>query len=215
MYLRLLLAAALLSAAPCGAGLVYSYDDGSGEGLIVDATNSGYWFWLNGFQALPGGASITTIQLAFHPSAPVGTAVTAYLWSDPTNDGDPSDAVSVRASLGTITGTGNVFFDFPITPYSFSPGDWFFVGASAFLNAGEVGPYLDLSSSAGQSWVALLPGQTPDNLAGSVTNLNLLGGGNWMVRAVGVPEPQTGLLVAGALGAFVLWRRRKQAGPQR
>jgi len=200
----------VLSFAPSWAGTIYSLDDGTGESTYV-AGGVLYWFWYNAYQVVPGGETITAIQLAFHPEAPVGRQMTAYLWRDPNNDGNPADGVVVASAAGTIPGTGNVFFDFPITPYTFSPGDWFFAGAGIYYEANERISYLDESNS-GNAWVSLNTTNDPNDLDAFFFDLADIAGGVWMARAVGeaaVPEPQAGVLVMAGLGILVSLRRRR------
>jgi len=212
LSIRLLILSVLIPAIPCWSSTIYSYDDGTGGGGYL-GTVSAYWFWLNAFQVVPGGETITTVQLAFHPAAPLGADVTAYVWRDPNNDGNPSDAAVVASLAGTVAGTGDVFFDFSVTPYTFSPGEWFFVGGGMWLEAYAPGPSTDFAGSGNNSWVALRSTNDPDNLGGAehlLVRLSDVAGGVWMARAVGtpVPEPSAALLVMGGLALLWAYRRR-------
>ena len=207
----LIIIAAFLLAVPCWSSTIYSYDDGTGGGGFFSDVGI-YWFWLNAFQAVPGGETITTVQLAFYPDAPLGAGVTAYVWRDPNNDGNPADASVVASSAGTITGRGDVFLDFPVTRYTFLPGEWFFVGGGMWLDANNIGPNVDFAGAGDNSWVALRYTNDPNNLGGAdlLVRLSQSGGGVLMARAVGVPipEPSSALLVMGGLALLWAYRRR-------
>lgn len=223
MTARLLLLFAFSAAATCQAAIVFSHDDGTAESSLGTGAGT-YSIWLNAFQT-GSDVSISTISISFgappQPADPPGNgaAYTAYLWSDPTNDGDPTDAVVVRSSSGTITNWAtDIFNDIAITPYDFSSGDYFYVG---FQSTGfAVGR--DINSSAGMSWIStdgLTDPLDPNNLSGAVNfgTFDSFGfAGNALIRAEGlavaVPEPSTYLagVTALGLGGFVIYRKRRQ-----
>ncbi|MEZ5402094.1 MAG: hypothetical protein R2729_20645 [Bryobacteraceae bacterium] len=124
----------LAAAASAGA---YQLDDGtvSASGFGLGGFSVIQSVWLNAFQSVAGLESITGVTIMFGAALigdglPAnGTPIDVVLYSDPTNDGNPIDAVLQRQSAGTVqnadTGT---FIDFAITPFTVTPGDWFFVG---------------------------------------------------------------------------------------
>lgn len=80
----------------------YQLDDGSSENGL-GLTNGGDIMWLNAYEVVEGAGTITEISSAFgcntsnEPSCsenlPGGTTVRYFVYNDPNNDGDPSDAV--------------------------------------------------------------------------------------------------------------------------
>ncbi|MFN5497819.1 MAG: right-handed parallel beta-helix repeat-containing protein [bacterium] len=75
-----------------GATVLSVVDDGASEG---DVGNNalGNFIWLNAFQVEVGGEVLRSVDLAFGGGIPAGDPVTVHVWTDPTNDGDPTDAV--------------------------------------------------------------------------------------------------------------------------
>lgn len=78
--------------------LDYSYDDGTSENLL-GLTGGGTICWLQYFQTPGESDTIGEVFVAFGSAAfpgyapPNGTRAFVGVWNDPTNDGDPSDAV--------------------------------------------------------------------------------------------------------------------------
>ena len=62
--------------------------------------------WFNQFDVIPGQTTITSIEIAwgspFLPSQIDGLPIKVGIWSDPNNDGNPSDAVLLASFAGTI-----------------------------------------------------------------------------------------------------------------
>jgi len=64
--------------------------------------------WMHRFNAVAGGETITGIHCIFGSASnpgynpPNGTPCFVYVWDDPTEDGDPSDAVLVAAEPTTV-----------------------------------------------------------------------------------------------------------------
>lgn len=199
--------------------LPYAIDDGVAETVLGTVQNSDL-LWLNSFETQPGGEIITTLsaQWGLVPSfTGADLPVSLLLYNDPSNDGNPSDAVLLTSVATTATqyGTGN-FVDMAITPTEVS--GTFFV-AALLEDAPDGSTFMapiDLNSPAGRSW-SLSGNIDINDLSGA---LNLPNGvnpptdGNFMLRAVGVPipEPATLLLVCvGAAGLAGFRRRRKGA----
>jgi hypothetical protein len=97
---------------------VYEWDDGSTENLLA-WTAGGEICWFSRFSAFAGGETIMDVQCIFgsamYPGyAPGnGTVTECYVWNDPNNDGDPTDAVLVSQESIVVanvdTDTYNVF----------------------------------------------------------------------------------------------------------
>jgi hypothetical protein len=191
-----------LTGTALGAEIVYQYDDGSSEtsiGLAFEPeAPQPETIWLNAFQAAPGApTTITSIDIAYGEnngvtaSDPVnGSPVNVYIWSDPNNDGDPTDAVIVGGPIATTVQLKDtdtfVNVALPDT-LTFSAGQWFFAG---FQSTGFAAG-IDRSSSLGRSWVAAgWPEKTsaePDNLAGAnlfgtIEDLTQGAAGNFLIR---------------------------------
>ena len=113
----------------------YRLDDGSGENSI-GLTNGGSFAWLTRYTIQPNDTLITHIEVAFGtPTSINGLPVTAYLWSDPNNDGIPDDARVLSSASGVIQGANESvpilnphFVTFDIPDVAFAAGQNFFVG---------------------------------------------------------------------------------------
>ena len=144
------------------------------------------------------------------PSRPV----TVYLWTDPTNDGDPSDAVVAR-SIPTVTTHEITFETFPIAPLTLPAGSWFYAGAIYVADEEPVLKPAPLDATppffAGRSftisWGAAVP--DPNNLvAGDIFAETA---GNYLIRVFAVPEPASIIplgVASLALGSRVRQRLR-------
>ncbi|MGV6827521.1 MAG: IPTL-CTERM sorting domain-containing protein [bacterium] len=175
----------------------YELDDGSAESSVGCGNCS--VIWLNAFQAIQGADHVTDVEIAFGANInadppPDGDPITVYLWRDPTNDGDPSDAVVVDSVPGTIQSSHTdtfVNFVFPIGA-SFAVGEWFYVGFRSTdfaVGRDESIPH------AGRSWIsAWTAGADPSNLSGADVAFGettvVEGGafaGDFLIRANGIP----------------------------
>jgi hypothetical protein len=114
---------------------IYSWDDSTTENLLCWSAG-GEICWFSRFTAFPGGETIVDMHCLFgsvmYPNyAPGnGTVTDCYVWNDPTNDGDPTDAVLISQESIVVanvdTDTYNVY---PLTTPAVISGE-FFVGCN-------------------------------------------------------------------------------------
>lgn len=175
----------------------YALDDGTAESSVQ--TGLGELCWLNQFQVVPGAEQITALDIAIGhglQDPPAGTPLVAYVWNDPDQDGDPSDARVLASTAGFAPGPGvHGLLTHAIPPVVVGPaGTSFFVGvmmttATAPAAIDRDPPYL------ARSWVAAGPpgGLDPADLGGAALPVERTGdvspafAGNWLIRARGVP----------------------------
>ena len=169
----------------------YQVDDGSHEAWI-GLRWGGYMAWMNHFQVTNGQRKITDIEIAYGPMSSYWS-VTVYLWSDPNQDGDPSDAqVIVAVPTYVANPDQNVLNVVDIPDTLLGPdGTHFFVGAIIQHWGGQSPGSVDMDSSAGESWVV---GDTttpidPNNLSAAALPPARIDGpsigmpGNFLIRA--------------------------------
>ena len=171
--------------------VIYQHDDGTHEDSI-GLTAGGYVAWLNHFVTVEDGATITEIHISYGMVS-AGTATTVILWSDPNQDGDPTDGqvlASVDSSVVDPDVDVFVVVDIPDTAVG-EPGTHFFVGALIQHAAGQYPCAIDQGPSAVQSWIAgdgSVP-LDPNNLGAAALPPGIIDGlgfpGNWLIRAVG------------------------------
>lgn len=185
-------AAALCFAAAPARAANYSIDDG----VILGGVNiSQTGLLLNAFQTGPAGDSITSLEIAFSASSPTSQAFEIILFSDPNGDGSPRDGVELaRASATTpavVTHGAFVTFNFN-SPVPVAANQWFF--------AGHVSPAVNMAvgidAAGGAFSYAMWSGTDPATAGTFGTFANLGVARDYMVRAVGVPEP-SGILLLG------------------
>jgi hypothetical protein len=209
----------------------YQIDDGTAEvGIGITGTNNGAdLIALNQFSVIGGNDMIGSVSIAwgspFFPDATLnGLAYTVAIWSDPNNDGDPSDAVLLATAPDVISNAGTDTFITTVFP-CIRVTTSFFVGFIVTQSPTQFPGAFDedLPTLTGRSFVA--GSSTPGG--GDITNLlspsndlplndvqNYGLDGNWLIRAdICVPEPSTyALLVTGLLlSAQQLYRRRRAA----
>ncbi|MBM4108175.1 MAG: PEP-CTERM sorting domain-containing protein [Phycisphaerae bacterium] len=200
----------------------YMHDDGVADQAIglSGATLNGF-AWATQFSALAGMNTITGMRAAFGFGTSPGTlglnglAATAYLWSDPNQDGSPSDALVLASSAGVIAGAGtNTFINFAFTPQTIPVGNSFFIGiVMQGLRGGVDFPAaIDRTSGAplGRTWAGFFIGGAFDpNAWTNTTDINTIASlaGKWLIRGDGVPAP--GALALLGLGGLVAARRRR------
>jgi hypothetical protein len=171
----------------------YVWDDGVAENAI-GLTAGGAICAANQFTITAGADKITHIKISFGvPETLNGMPVTAYLWSDPNNDGNPSDAHVLASATGVVAGaqpgvpvTNPTWVDFDIPDFTLPIGTSFFIGFVMDQNAGQYPAAIDQSSSALHSWVgyAAAAGGFDPNAWTNVSLIDSLGfPGNWTIRA--------------------------------
>lgn len=199
---------------------VYSWDNGTAAYSSLGSRNQ---VVLVGFQAQAGRLDIAGMQLFHYPGSPLGHPITFALWSDPTGDGDPTDAQLITSVQSTI-GTGWQTALFPQVT-SLQPNQWFYVGAyltdpsTAYFITGT-----DNGVATGNSrQYFFADGASVDlsNLGASAeavehwTSTSL--GGNLLIRAVpqsttpghAVPEPSAIGLSLAVMGLAMVLRRKR------
>ncbi len=185
---------------------IYRLDDGSSDNNIGAGNNIDLLI-LNSFQTVSGAQVISSIAAAASDGPP-GLTGRFILFEDPTDDGDPSDAVLLTEATGVFDspGTDN-FVSVNIEPTSVS--GVFFVGLLISVPEGpDLFPLaLDGTASQQSSWVV---GNEPagnfnfDDLTANSLALGLIDGfnfpGNWLLRANGTffsAAPLSGSLAQG------------------
>ncbi|CAN5761322.1 hypothetical protein BH20VER1_BH20VER1_30190 [soil metagenome] len=140
---------------------MYQIDDGAAENAI-GLTGGGDIIWLNQFSVTGGNNIILSISVAFSSLGGTGSALlnglpfTVYLWSDPNNDGSPTDAVVLTSATGTVMNAGtNSFITVNIAPTAIM-GSSFFVGALMTHPSGTFPAALNQTAPtfSNRSWVA-------------------------------------------------------------
>ncbi|MEE4303706.1 MAG: choice-of-anchor D domain-containing protein [Wenzhouxiangella sp.] len=116
----------------------YRLDDGVKDSAWGLAGGGGdiSFAWLNQFTVESGLETITGLRVAFggdsgNNNVANGTSVTFYLWADPNQDGDPSDAFVITSWSDLVASTGsNTLNTYPMpSPQTLAAGDSFFAGA--------------------------------------------------------------------------------------
>ncbi len=184
---------------------LYKLDDGSGNVNVgPPSTFDADMLWGNYFQAQPNGRQIFELQVGLGTNYPRDEfdqplPLTLFLFEDPDDDGDPTNAIPVAETtiIPTVfTQTG--FNIAPIPPTVVEGG--FFVGANVFARGGVDRPArLDPQPVGGENaWLFYSDDINPDDLGSSpffttMDDPNFVPiFGVWMVRAVGQPLPPCG-----------------------
>ncbi|HVP12559.1 MAG TPA: choice-of-anchor J domain-containing protein [Phycisphaerae bacterium] len=172
----------------------YSVDDGSHEAWL-GLRWGGYMAWMNHFQVSDDQGKLLAVEIAYGPFYD-GSPVTVYVWSDPNQDGNPSDARVLAAVETTVAFSDENIFNWVAIPVTVvgPTGTHFFVGAIAQHWGGQSPASVDMNSSNGQSWIAgsNWSALDPNDLGGApipavnVTDPSVGGGmpGNFLIRAV-------------------------------
>lgn len=99
--------------------------------------------WFNQFDVIPGQETLASVSVVWGSpdveDVVNGTQVIIATWSDPKNDGNPSDAVLLGSTNGTIVNSGtDTFVTYPFSPpVTLPPGATsFFVGDVTPMNNG-------------------------------------------------------------------------------
>ncbi len=200
----------------------YLLDDGLGEtNLAWSAGNGGDLYSLNQFTVLAGFETLTAISIAWGTSPNGGSPAMLLVFSDPNNDGDPTDItpVDLLFSAPILTGIGPTddYQKFNVGAVALGAvGDSFFVGMWTSTPPGDFPARIDQTAPQNRSWAAGGNLGTTDpfdpNNPGNgltLTNLNAFPfNGNYMIRGNAIPVPGALALlgVAGLIGA----RRRRR-----
>jgi hypothetical protein len=179
----------------------YMIDDGTAEDGVGfgNGVQNFQAIWFNQFAVAPGQDTIASISIAWGSPTFLeelnGTKVTLGIWSDPNGDGDPSDAVLLGSTEGTIVSAAtDTFVTYPFSPAIALPGGAtsFFVGDVTPMNNGPEHFYQALDENSGshrQSWVAGMASGAPVDID-NIGNNDFLGiiddfglPGNWLIRA--------------------------------
>ena len=185
--------------------ITFQLDDGSSENSIGfgTASSESAALWLNRFTPPAGSYPLTlnSVQI-YWPTSPqgplTGLPVKILVYYDADGNADPSNAVKLSETDGTIAGE-NQFQTYPISANVAGPGGDLYIGFEDFWAEPGYTPKLypaaiDTTATQDRSWViAMGSGAAPDrdNLAnndqmGTIDDLS--GGaltGNWMIRASG------------------------------
>lgn len=205
----------------------YQLDDGTAEDSI-GINNGGDLIALNQFFVTPGKDMIMSVSIAWgSPNFPDPSlnslAYTAAIWSDPNDDGNPSDAVLLGTAPGVISNAGTNTFNVSIFSTCIQiPTNSFFVGFIITQGAGqfpaafdETSPlsnrsFITGSSNPGMGDIVNLTGPNNNLPLNAVENYGFAG--NWLIRAdacAAVPEPaSTTLGLLGGIAVFIGCRRK-------
>jgi hypothetical protein len=185
----------------------YQYDDGVSENSVGIAgcgtATPAVTCWMQLYNAVGGSDTITNVQTAWgtasFPGAapPAGQAANVGVWSDPNQDGNPSDGVLLASAPTTIQQPDTDIFTVVAVPPTTVTGK-FFVGAwtnqtcAAAAASQYPAPLDQTQTSMGRAWaVGNVPANTfnPNNLmANSIppSELDAIGlPGVWLLRAEG------------------------------
>ena len=216
--------AALLTATTSYAGdssLLYQLDDGSGNVNVgPPSTFDADMLWGNYFVAQPEGRQIFELQVGLGTSYPRDefnqpVPLTLYLFDDPDDDGDPSNAIPVaETTIVPTVFTQSGFNIAPIPPTIVDGG--FFVAAliRGAVPGNESAAALDPDGSGDNSWLFYYGDANTDDLSFDIGFASEANNGavfpftgNWAIRANAVPAPAGAALLA--LTGIVGLRRRR------
>jgi hypothetical protein len=187
-------AATALCASAAMGQFTYQYDDGTGGNAGPGPVGTpGMYVWGNNFNVQNDASEIVTIQIAVG-RIPAGATLTALLFEDPNDDGNPDDGVLLTAVTFTPTATqSNTFTDVPITPTRVVGR--FYVACSGAVD-GTSATYLartDFQTGQANGTNTFFywgPNLNPYTLTGWSNRAQYTGVATAMVRAVGrVPAP--------------------------
>ena len=190
---------------------VYMIDDGTAEDAVGFGNGAQNFesLWFNQFDVIAGQTSISTVSVAwgtplFPDPSMNGTPITIGIWSDPNGDGDPTDAVLLGRSAGTIQNAGtDTFVDYTFSPpVDVSAFTSFFVGDMTPMNNGPELFFQGIDQNNPlhrQSWIAAMSDGSAVDIVNPGNNdfLGLIDDfglpGNWLIRADtgggGTPTP--------------------------
>jgi subtilisin-like proprotein convertase family protein len=175
-----------------GGSLVSSYDDGSSENALGNASYNHEICWIHHFTvAGPVKGVATTFGT---PAYPGGSGVSGgdsfkiWVWSDPNGDGDPTDAVLLSETLATVDASAidTDAFQTVLLASPVAVGPSYFVGAS-IAGVGFEAPMDEDEPLAHESWGAYTttPPIDPNDMTAILFNADAAGFPcNWMLRVV-------------------------------
>jgi len=135
----------------------YVHDDGSNERCLGTSAGSAI-AWIHAFESHNVAKTITHVSTAFGMTggsgcAPAGTPITVYIWDDPNNDGDPSDAVLLAQGEGLLQNPDTAILNHYALEAPVTVGSRFFVGVSVVLDGPYFpGPMDEDQASSGRAW---------------------------------------------------------------
>jgi hypothetical protein len=123
----------------CDQDLTYEFP-GCGFGASA-LFHPGDFIWMNQYRVKPGGQFVSHITLMGSPYVPSSTPITVLLYSDPTNDGDPTDAVLIASAETLANPVLNLSWRTVSIPLAYvgPVGTFFYVGAVVHAPAKDVG----------------------------------------------------------------------------
>lgn len=200
-------------------GCDYISDDGSNENS-VGLIGGGDIMWMVGQTAIPGCEQIHTVSVAWGQMANGGSC-RVMIFEDPTDDGDPSDAIFLQEVTTTVADANTGIFTDVSFPPTVVEGGFFVAALIENQLAGEYPAPLDQTSSAMSSYYVgsgaysfdifdLTNNSTPPILSDDAGLP-----GNVLLRCVGepitpvVPLSNSGILIGFALlGVLMVFGRR-------
>lgn len=158
------LAFMLVFAGVASAQCLYQLDDGSSSGGGIGPNPDWSFIAINHFTVTGGASTILSVEACWDDVSGLDHEIIAAVWSDPNQDGDPSDGVLLGTSLPALSdyASGCNVFDLQVPVNVGADGTHFFVGVSWV--DGPVGSiYLatDTSPNLDRSWFVESPG-APD-----------------------------------------------------
>lgn len=174
----------------------YILDTGVGSFNLGPSQFDANVTWLNSFDTIVGGESITSISVSFGDIADndgnLGSdQVTLAILNDPTNDNDPSDAQLLRTTTGTWVDTGfGEFVSYPIEPTQVEGVFFVAVVMDVIQRANPASADPNSPSAGTRSWLFYNPKINLEDLGSSPFILRLADSpfaSAWMVRATGEP----------------------------
>jgi MYXO-CTERM domain-containing protein len=218
--------AQLVTAGPSSTGGVgfserstYSLDDGTAENS-VGLSGGGTIAGINFFAVSGGDNVITSVEVAwgspaFPNAAPplIGLPFNYHVWANVGPDTNPSGPNAVLLFSGSSTidplNVANNTFQSLAVPSIAIPGASFFVGVDLAHPARSFPIAVDQTAPiAGRSWAGGGTSFNPNSIGlGAGGASDIVGFGNWMIRASAVPTP--GALALLGLGGIAAGRRRR------
>ena len=176
---------------------IYQLDDGSTENAI-GLTDGGDVMWINAFQVVEGAGAITEISSVWGSTGgmgqpPEGAPARFFVYEDPNDDGDPSDAVLLTEVATTVQDPGTDTFTTEAIAPTRVEGTFFIAALFQNQEPDTFPAPLDQSSgSQGASWIVgntVQGGFNVDDLAANDLAPALTDDvglpGNWVLRADG------------------------------